>query len=93
MAQELTTQNDAPSGEQSVTEYEPTESHAVGGVSSHIGEKFGVGASAGILLGAVVGVLVAWALGTSTSVAFLIVLGTGFILAPVIGLLYMERSD
>ncbi|SFR59972.1 hypothetical protein [Halogeometricum limi] len=93
MAQELTSGGDARSGEQSVVEYDVGAEESVIGSSSHAAEQFGVGATAGILVGALVGVAAGWALGGDPTVVFFLALGTGFILAPLVGLLVLERGD
>ena len=55
-------------------------------------EQFGVGVSASILLGAVVGVAAAAALDAG-GLPLLIALGTGFILSPLVGLLFLRRGE
>jgi hypothetical protein len=55
-------------------------------------ETFGVGVSASILLGAVVGVAATWSLGAG-STPLLVALGLGFLLSPVLGLVALWWSE
>ena len=52
-------------------------------------ETFGVGVSASILLGAVVGVAATWSLGAGGT-PLLIALGLGFLFSPVVGLIVLQ---
>jgi hypothetical protein len=60
--------------------------------SSYLAEMFGAGFAAGVLLGGIVGVAVAAALGAGATTAFLVAVGAGFVFAPLIGLLVAERK-
>ncbi|WP_336025139.1 hypothetical protein [Halobellus salinisoli] len=55
-------------------------------------EQFGVGVSVSILLGAVVGVA-ATASVDAGGLPLLVVLGIGFILSPLVGLLFLRRAE
>ena len=55
-------------------------------------EQFGIGVSASILLGAVVGVAATSAL-EAGAVPLLFAVGIGFILSPVVGLLVLKRNE
>ncbi|WP_144903319.1 hypothetical protein [Halobellus captivus] len=55
-------------------------------------EQFGVGVSASILLGAVVGVA-ATASVDAGGLPLLVALGIGFILSPLVGLLFLRRAE
>ncbi|ADQ66808.1 hypothetical protein C499_03583 [Halogeometricum borinquense DSM 11551] len=93
MAQELAVESSNRSGEQTVVEYESSSEEPPAGASSHLAERFGVGTAAGILLGAVIGVALMWILGTSSVFTLLVAVGIGFILSPVVGVLFAERSE
>jgi small-conductance mechanosensitive channel len=51
-------------------------------------ERFGLGVSASILLGAVVGVAATWSLNAGAT-PLLVALGLGFLLSPVVGLVVL----
>jgi hypothetical protein len=55
-------------------------------------ETFGLGVSVSILLGAVVGVAAAASLDAG-GLPLLLALGTGFILSPLVGLLFLQREE
>jgi len=55
-------------------------------------ERFGLGVAASILLGGVVGVAAAASLGGS-AVPFVVAVGLGFLLSPLVGLLVLRRGD
>ncbi|GGJ06317.1 hypothetical protein GCM10008995_15260 [Halobellus salinus] len=55
-------------------------------------ETFGIGVSASILLGAVVGVAATWSLGAG-STPLLVALGLGFLFSPVVGLAVLWRAE
>ncbi|MFB6091101.1 MAG: hypothetical protein ABEJ97_08585 [Halobellus sp.] len=61
------------------------------GSSSQV-EQFGLGVAASILLGGVVGVAAASALGGS-AVALIVAIGLGFLFSPVVGLLVLRRGE
>jgi hypothetical protein len=52
-------------------------------------ETFGVGVSASILLGAVVGVAATWSLGVGGT-PLLVALGLGFLFSPIVGLIVLQ---
>jgi len=55
-------------------------------------ERFGVGVSASILLGAVVGVAATWSLDAG-STPLLVALGLGFLFSPVVGVAVLQWSE
>ena len=55
-------------------------------------ERFGIGVSASILLGAVVGVAAAWSL-EAGGTPLLVALGLGFLFSPVVGLIVLQRTE
>jgi len=55
-------------------------------------ETFGVGVSASILVGAVVGVAATWSLGAGGT-PLLVALGLGFLFSPVVGLIVLWWSE
>ncbi|MDS0299223.1 hypothetical protein NDI76_10775 [Halogeometricum sp. S1BR25-6] len=95
MAQEVTAGDSRRTVDEQVTQYDadPVDPPRVGGVPSHLGERFGLGLSAAIFLGAVVGVALTWALGGSTLLPLFVALGAGFVVSPLAGLLAVELSD
>ncbi|MDS0294707.1 hypothetical protein [Halogeometricum luteum] len=95
MVQEVTAGDSRRTVDEQVMQYDvdSVEPPRPGGVPSHLGERFGLGLSATILLGAVVGVALTWALGGGTLLPLFVALGAGFILSPLAGLLAVELSD
>ena len=55
-------------------------------------ERFGLGVSASILLGAVVGVAATWSLGAGGT-PLLVALGLGFLFSPIIGVAVLKWSQ
>ena len=55
-------------------------------------ERFGLGVSASILLGAVVGVAATWSLGAGGT-PLLVALGLGFLFSPVVGLIVLQWGE
>jgi len=55
-------------------------------------ERFGIGVSASILLGAVVGVAATWSL-EAGGTPLLVALGLGFLFSPVVGLAVLRLSE
>lgn len=90
MSQEIASGSDTRSEETAIEQHEPASDGHSYGSPSHTVETFGIGVSACILVGGIVGVAVAWALGANATVAMFLALGIGFILAPIVGLLLVE---
>ena len=75
---------------QSISGHLRTDGGEHDGLSQQV-ERFGLGVSMVILLGAVAGVAAAWALVEVGAVAIMVGLGVGFILSPIGGLLMLRR--
>jgi hypothetical protein len=93
MAQESTAGGDVLPGTADATHLDTTEDAESHHRGAHTAEVFGAGVSVAVLACALVGIAATVLFGASVDGAFIVATGAGLVLAPLVGLLFVERGD